>query len=322
MPQVSGTVQEFRPGGMASTNLTTTEIIGPAVNVLWSGNALPAAIVIGTGGRVPPTTVIEDDAAGDVETSGTFDPANDGIDFYESLEGMLVQVNNAVAVGPEANAFGEIPVVGDNGANASVLTTRGGIVVRSTDFNPERIILDDVLAATPSVNVGDTFTTAIVGILDYSFGNFKLYTKTALTRVDNGLTQETTAAQGTNQVAVATFNVENLDPGDGAAKFNELADLIVNHLMSPDIIAVEEVQDNNGAANDSTVDAATTYNTLIAAIQSAGGPTYTFRQVDPVDDQDGGEPGGNIRQGFLYRTDRGLAFVDRPGAARRRRTAS
>jgi uncharacterized protein len=29
--------------------------------------------------------------------------------------------------------------------------------------------------------------------------------------------------------------------------------------------------------------------------------------------QDGGAPGGNIRVGFLFRTDRGLEFVDRPG---------
>ena len=61
------------------------------------------------------------------------------------------------------------------------------------------------------------------------------------------------------------------------------------------------------------VDATTTYNTLITAIQTAGGPTYVFRQINPVDDQDGGEPGGNIRVGFLFRTDRGLAFTDRAG---------
>ena len=36
--------------------------------------------------------------------------------------------------------------------------------------------------------------------------------------------------------------------------------------------------------------------------------------MDPVDDQDGGESGGNIRVGFLFRSDRGIAFVDRPGA--------
>src|SRR5439155_21153569 len=40
---------------------------------------------------------------------------------------------------------------------------------------------------------------------------------------------------------------------------------------------------------------------------------YEYRYINPVNDQDGGEPGGNIRQVFLYRTDRGVSFVDRPG---------
>ena len=63
--------------------------------MLSSGNALPAATVIGTGGRVPPNTVIEDDATGNVEAPGVlFDPAEDGLDFYESMEGMLVQMND------------------------------------------------------------------------------------------------------------------------------------------------------------------------------------------------------------------------------------
>ena len=112
--RVSGRVVEFRPGGETTDNLTTTEITTPglSVAVLSSGNPLPAPTVVGAGGRVPPSTVIEDDATGSVETSGIFDPAADGIDFYESLEGMRVQVNQALAVGPR-NGFGEIPVVGD-----------------------------------------------------------------------------------------------------------------------------------------------------------------------------------------------------------------
>jgi predicted extracellular nuclease len=73
------------------------------------------------------------------------------------------------------------------------------------------------------------------------------------------------------------------------------------------------VQDNNGPINDAVVDASRTFGLLIAAIQAAGGPTYEFRSIDPVDGQDGGEPGGNIRVGFLFRTDRGLRFIDRPG---------
>jgi uncharacterized protein len=311
--RVGGRVLEFRPGGSSSDNLTTTEITTPglSVTVVSTGNALPAATVLGTGGRVPPAQVIEDDASGSVEDSGTFDPAQDGIDFYESVEGMRVQVNDAVAVGP-TNAFGEIPVVGDDSAHASIDTVRGGVVIRPEDFNPERIILDDTLLPTPSVHVGDGFTTPVNGIVDYSFGNFKLNVTGALVRVDGGLQREVTRAPLDREIVVGTYNVENLDPSDGAS-FARHADLIVNNLRSPDLLAIEEVQDNNGATNDDVTDASVTWNTLIAAIQAAGGPVYEYRQIDPVDDEDGGEPGGNIRVGFLFRTDRGLTFIDRPG---------
>jgi predicted extracellular nuclease len=112
---------------------------------------------------------------------------------------------------------------------------------------------------------------------------------------------------------VATFNVENLDPGDPAEKFDQLAGLIVTNLKSPDIVALEEIQDNNGPTNDGTVDATATLDQLVAAISAAGGPAYSFRQIDPTNNADGGEPGGNIRVGFIFRTDRGLEFVDRPG---------
>jgi uncharacterized protein len=311
--RVSGRVLEFRPGGETTDNLTTTEITTPglSVAVLSSGNPLPAPTTVGAGGRMPPSTVIEDDATGSVETSGVFDPATDGIDFYESLEGMRVQVNQAVAVGPR-NSFGEIPVVGDQSAHAGVDSVRGGILVRPNDFNPERIILDDTLVATPAVNVRDGFTTSVVGVMDYSFGNFKLNLTAPLVRVDGGLQRETTRAPRDQELVVGTYNVENLDPGDGGA-FARHAELIVDHLRSPDLLAIEEIQDNDGPTNSSVTDASVTWGLLIQAIVAAGGPEYQYRQIDPVDDQDGGEPGGNIRVGFLFRTDRGLTFVDRPG---------
>jgi uncharacterized protein len=311
--RVSGQVVEFRPGGQSTDNLTTTEITTPglSVAVLSSGNPLPAPTVVGAGGRVPPSTVIEDDASGSVETSGVFDPATDGIDFYESLEGMRVQVNQALAVGPRNN-FGEIPVVGDQSALAGVDSVRGGILVRPNDFNPERIILDDTLVATPVVNVADGFTTPVVGVMDYSFGNFKLNITAPLARVDGGLQRETTRAPRDQELVVGTYNVENLDPGDGGA-FARHAELIVRNLRAPDLLAIEEIQDNDGPTNSAVTDASVTWGLLINAIQAAGGPAYQYRQIDPVHDQDGGEPGGNIRVGFLFRTDRGLNFIDRPG---------
>ncbi|MGY0236869.1 lamin tail domain-containing protein [Longispora urticae] len=309
---VGGTVTEYRSGGATSTNLSVTEIATPTVSVVASGRPVPAPTVIGTGGRVPPATVIDDDATGDVETSGTFDATTDGIDFYESLEGMRVQVTAPKAVGP-SNSFGEIPVIGDTG---TVRTNRGGIMVRQNDFNPERVILDDFLLAgsTPTgVNVGDTFSGPAVGILDYAAGNYKLDLTGALTRVSGGLAKETTAATPAGQLSVATFNVENLAPSDPQSKFDGLAGVIVNNLAKPGILVVEEVQDNDGATNSATVDASQTWTKLIAAITAAGGPSYDYRQINPTDDQDGGAPGGNIRVGFLFRTDIGLTFV--PGTA-------
>src|SRR5262249_30673128 len=110
------------------------------------------------------------------------------------------------------------------------------------------------------------------------------------------------------------FNVENLAPSDPQSKFDALAAEINNNLKSPDLIAVAEIQDNSGATDNGVVAADQTYTKLINAIAAGGGPTYQYRQINPVDGQDGGAPGGNIRQGFLFRTDRGLSFVDRPGA--------
>ena len=315
--QVSGKVSEYRS---SSNYLTLTELGSPyTVTKLSSGNALPAPIILGTGGLIPPSTIIEDDATGNVETSGVFDPVNDGLDFYESLEGMLVQVNDAVATGPtdDFTSNREISVVGDYGANAGLLTNRGGVVIRSTDYNPERIILNDWIAGGPTlpmINVGAKFPGTTLGVMDYTYGNYKLEVISMPAVSDDTLAQEVTAADTLAELSVAAFNVENLSPTDDQSKFDTLADLVVNHLMQPDVLAVEEIQDNNGTTNDGTVNAATTWSTLITAIQTAGGPVYEYRQIDPVNDEDGGATGGNIRVGFLFRTDRGLSFVDRPGA--------
>lgn len=133
------------------------------------------------------------------------------------------------------------------------------------------------------------------------------------TVVSGGIQREATALVGTpTQLTVATFNVENLDAAEPDAKFNGLAAAIVNNLKSPDVIGIEEIQDNNGPTPDAVVDASATWNKLIAAIAAAGGPTYRFTDIPPVDDQDGGEPGGNIRVGYLYNPDR-ITFISRPG---------
>ena len=310
---VNGSVSEFHQG--STTNLTITELVSPSIAVLSSGNQLPRPTV-----WTPPSEIIEDDAAGDVETSGVFDPATDGIDYAESLEDMLVEIDDATATGPSisftSSQTTEVSLVNPD---AGIRTPRGGVVIRATgfnttDFNPERLILQAVLGTLPNVNVGDRIAGATVGVLDYNFGNYKLRPTQPVTFISGGLAKETTAAAIGDQLAVATFNVENLDPSDGPAKFDGLAHVLVDNLRSPDVVALEEVQDNTGPVDDGTVDSDTTLNMLVAAIHGAGGPNYQYRYISPVYNQDGGEPFGNIRVAFLFRTDRGLAFIDRTGA--------
>jgi hypothetical protein len=307
--KVTGTVSEFRPGG-AATNLSTTELTNPVVTVTGSGQAVPDPTVVGADGRVPPSTVIENDANGDVETTeAVFDPASDGLDFWESLEGMRVTINDAQVVGP-TNRFDETSVVPPG---STVRTTRGGIVLRATDPNPERVVIADTLATVPRANVGDSYAGATTGVIDYNFGNFELLPTTSPTLRSGGLQREVTKRPGSLELSVATFNVENLAPTDPQTKFDTLAQYAVRNLQAPDVLALEEIQDNSGATDDGVVAADQTIGKLTAAIRAAGGPAYQSRSIDPVNDQDGGQPGGNIRVVFLFRTDRGLQFVDRPG---------
>ena len=321
--RVAGRVSEFRPSN--ANNLTLTQIVSPTVTPVSSGNAVPAATIVGIGGRTPPTAVIDNDTNGSVETGPTtFDPSQDGLDFWESLEGMLVQVNDGAVVN-ETESFGEITLLPDNGLWATgTRTPRGGILAAPgyTDFNPERLAIDDEILrdqisprpsrAMPVMDVGARILGAIVGPLDYTFANYKIQALSVPAFLASTIGPETAQAPRDQEITVGTFNVENLDPSDGPL-FDRLAHQIVDNLRSPDLLGIEEVQDNSGAANNGVVDATQTWTLLIQAITNAGGPLYEYRQIDPVNNQDGGAPGANIRVGFLFRTDRGLEFIDRPG---------
>ena len=309
---VDGSIFEFRPGGGA--NLTTTELTGPKVTVLSSHNALPDPVVLGVE-RIAPQQVIEVGDPKNVEYAvASFRPDTDAIDFYESLEGMRATVRDAKVVGA-TKSFGEMTVIPGQHVDA-ITTPRGGVLYAGYDHpNAMRVQLDDALlplGAMPKANVGDSIAGDTVGVMDYSFNNPKLEVTATPTLTLGGLQREITKPQSNNQLAVSTFNVENLAPLDPQVKFDRLAGQIVSNLQSPDILALEEIQDNNGTARFDVVDSTQTTDKLIAAITAAGGPVYSARWVNPEDLTDGGQPGGNIRQVFLFRPDREVGFVDAP----------
>ncbi len=124
------------------------------------------------------------------------------------------------------------------------------------------------------------------------------------------LRETTSLVSGRDQLTVASFNVENLDPSDGD-RFTQLAKIIITNLKQPDILSLIEVQDNNGADDTGVTEANQTYEKLIAQIEAAGGSKYAFTDIAPQNNQDGGEPGGNIRNGFLYLPKR-VSLVQNP----------
>lgn len=312
---VTGVVQEFLPGG-SSANLTFTQISSTGVVVNSTGNALPAATLIGTGGRLPPTDVFDNDGF------SVFDPENDAADFYESLEGMRVTIDNPL-VTSATNSFGETWVVASGGVGATGVNSRGGITISGNDdnfddYNPERIQIDDdsglFAGFSPNYSQGDILSS-VTGVVNYNFQSYEVLVTEAVSIVtDAGAPSEevTTLAGSADRVTLATYNVENLDPTDGA-RFDDLADDIVDHLGSPDIIGLNEIQDADGAGTGSNLSGQATADALIAAIIAAGGPAYTYVEVAPtVANSTGGEPGGNIRNGFLYNAAR-VSYV--PGSA-------
>ncbi|WP_114201935.1 lamin tail domain-containing protein [Janibacter anophelis] len=312
---VDGYVDEYRPGGSGGwDNLTMTEIVSPTVTVTGTAE-VPAPVVLGED-RTAPQQVIDAEDPKNVEyDDAAFRPDRDAIDFYESMEGMQVGVRDAQVVGPTGY---EIPVVPGSGVEAT-RTEAGGVLYSGYDRpNAMRVLVDDELlpaGSLPDADVRDTLTGLVAGPLDYSFANFKLLATEVPTVLDGGLEREVAPEQHDRELSVAAFNVENLAPDNPQAKFDRLAAQVVTNLRSPDIIAMEEVQDASGSTDDGTVDSEATTDKLIAAIEAAGGPTYEARWVNPQDKADGGQPGGNIRNVLLHRTDRDIEFVERTSGA-------
>jgi predicted extracellular nuclease len=312
--RVSGTVQEFTPSGADPGSFSSTELSSITnVTDLGVGPAIAPVVVGGPDGLAPPTESLIA-----------------GGKFFESLEGMLVKVVDAEATGP-TNSFGEIFTVVDNDSDPANGTTATGQIARGNvlltpgapdfgdtntsggDFNPERVQIDvdnGILPgfSSPAVNVGARLGD-ITGIVNYDFGNYQVdATQPYTVTQPSSLVKETGTLSGdADHLLVASYNAENLDPGDGAARFATIAGQILHNLNAPDVVALQEVQDNNGPTDNGVTSADQTLQMVIDALNDAAPAGVHYAYIDNPfigNDTNGGEPGGNIRTAFLYRTDR------------------
>ncbi|MBB5910981.1 hypothetical protein BKA25_005297 [Actinoalloteichus hymeniacidonis] len=307
---VSGTVDAYRPGGDSGAAQSITQLANATWTVLSNDNELPEAEILDAD-AVP--RALAPEAGGDIEEL-ELAPTEYALDFYASRENMLVKVMDAPVVGP-TDAYDALWVTTKPTQNRS---ERGGTVYQDyADSNTGRLKIESLIPFAerpfPIADVGDELRGVTEGPLYYSqYGGYLIKATTLGTHLTGGLTREITRDTESWELAVATYNVENLSPADDQAKFDRLAGGIVENLASPDIVALEEIQDESGPEDDGVVAADGTLNQFVAAIEAAGGPSYEWRQIDPNDKQDGGAPGGNIRTAFLFDPAR-VSFVDIEG---------
>jgi len=271
---------------------------------------LPEPVLIGEAGIMIPQPEV---ASSRLES---FDPAQYAADTFESMEGMLVRVEEPVVVGPTSR-HGDIVVLADSGRSAALRTEHGGIRLLEENTNPQRITIDDRLVADPpNLRVGDTLAGPVEGVLHYSFGSYKILNTEPLpgARSEARDRERASLTGDASHLTVASFNLENLWVGSEEKKVERLAAIVAENLGAPDIVAVQEVQDDTGPEDDGTVTAARTLEMLVEAIEGAGGPRYETRSIDPEDNADGGQPGANIRNAFLFNPAR-VKFVDREDCA-------
>ncbi len=219
----------------------------------------------------------------------------------------------------------------DNGNGQRILVGSLGV----------KFAANDSTTLLPPARTFDTLTSDAVGGLYLSFDKYSVEPDAvAFTPgVDPSLNAPPQAVDRSNQYSIASFNVENLydfrdDPFDGCdftgntgcpgvsppfdyvpasaeayqARLGEEAQIIIGALKTPDILLVQEAEDQDICAVVSGALACGTTNNvdgkpdtlqeLALAIAAAGGPVY-----DTAFDRDGADDRG-IVAAFMFRPDR------------------
>ncbi len=295
--EVHGVVKERVPGKTSDNNLTSTEVSAKSVKLLNASVALPKPIELN---RIAPSFPNQIKEAG-----SEFDPERNAMDLWETMEHMTIVLRNGIVVGPTTR-YKEFAIRIPE-QDKLILTNKGGVKLQGYSNPALKLLIAPTQSNIPHLETGDTLNNPIYGTVTYSFGQYKISATSDIYKASRDTpTQASLPHIPEASFKVATFNVENLYPKLGDPKYNKLASIIVNNLQSPDILGLQEIQDNNGPGADKAevVDASKTIELLLTAIEKAGGPQYKYTQINPKHKADGGWPGGNIRNVFFYKEDK------------------
>ena len=303
--KVQGTVKEgymeeysVKPGQTfkkPAGSLTVTQIINATITKLGKAE-LPKALNIS---EKMPKDIVDN-------TPTKYNPETEALDYWESLEGMRVEVTKPKVTGPQYK--GDIYVL-PRDYKGQKLNNIGGVNLRPGVQNTE--VLPITVGNTFVAKAKDYFNDNISGVVTYRNKTYKIDPTAVPTLQDGGLKREVSKIYpAEDKLTIASYNIENFSANNSGhdetpeEKVDKIANSFIKEVHSPDIITLIEVQDNNGGVSDGTVDGVKSGEKLAQRIKSFGGPDYKYTEIAPVDGKDGGKPGANIRVAYLYNPKR------------------
>ncbi|KAF9815617.1 hypothetical protein IEO21_04477 [Rhodonia placenta] len=277
---LSGRVTEYR-ANYSPNDLFLTELDLPHAVTVLSHDNLVVPLVLGEG-RTPPIGQL---SACDVGPDGwlsvpnnvtlleslnaTLQPDLYGLDFWESLEGQLVTIPSPVAAN-FPDRFGSVWVYdSDNTAYA----------------HPGAILIGHPLDNTrnPRTTMGTTMND-ITGIVTYQYGSYYVLPLTApkILSFPTSKPEPASVVSSTHpcDITIGDYNVENMGPRSHHQ--SKIAEHIIDFLNAPNIVFVQEIQDDSGTKNDGTafVDTLLAHDANASII--AGGDMNEFLQTRSV----------------------------------------
>lgn len=306
------------------------EVTGECVDFIKHETAKPVTQIHFESVRVKSTRVAEVEP---IVFSREFLPeANSELaKLLNSLEGMLVAIEAGQTFIAPSNRYGDYVVTLD--ANiSSESSLKQGDLLRAADggvvvdpANPQRWFPGFRVTNynhAQRLNVGAKLLSRIQGPLNYRVDAYQIAMNQPFKSEPNFISlTKSSLKPSTGSVTIMTLNCFNLDPHVesehkvinprqdidddwGEGRFHTLAQAVALQANQPDIVALQEIQDNDGAEVTEVTDASKTYGLLVETIEQLCGLRYDYVDVAPELGADGGQPGGNIRNGFLYNAER------------------
>ena len=326
---VSGKIVEYIPNPKTNKQgnpvydkadrLSTTQLMSDTskIEIKSHDNTLPTAF------ELTPADMIKEVATGPI---GTLEPTVEAIDFYESLEGMLVKVTNPQVI---AKNFSKTYYIAPH--DAPGISYRDGMMYNS--YNATAMIpvyTTGCFAAEADsgytkegTDIGDSFNGDITGVITYHNGDYACEYQIALTEKLPALNKGSLEQESSDSIQfdehklnVVSYNLKNFSAGNNPDKkrAEQFAKHFISELKAPDIICLIEIQDDTGKKDNGTISSEQTLQLLLDKMTGIDpGKPYDKLYINPEDGVDGGQPGSNIRCAYLYRTDRVERVPDEDG---------